>query len=230
MTNLILATAFFLFTHIGIAGTRLRFAIVERVGHTRYIVLYSLISTVGTIWLFVAYLGAPYVELWGQLHGLRLLTLIVMFISFVFLTLGLTSSPSTLFGDAALEYRLEDVAGIVRVTRHPILVGLLLWSVTHMLVNGDVAALILFGSLTLLTALGIASMDTKRARRLGADWAAFAAATSITPLLAIVQRRNRLAMREIGWWRIGLALAAFLLMLDLHLRVIGVSPLPRSLL
>jgi uncharacterized membrane protein len=230
MTNLILATGFFLFTHIGIAGTGLRGTLVERVGHRNYIVFYSLISAAGMIWLFAAYLGAPYVELWGQLYGLRLAALIVMFLSFAFIAIGLTSSPSTLFGDAALEYRLDDAPAIVRVTRHPILVGLLLWSVTHMIVNGDTAALILFGSLTLLTALGIVSMDTKRKKRLGDDWPSFAAATSIAPFAAILQRRNRLALAEIGWWRLALAAVAFLAMLDLHVRLIGVSPLPAGLL
>jgi uncharacterized membrane protein len=156
--------------------------------------------------------------------------LATMILSFAFVIVGLTSSPPTLFGDAALEYRLDAVAGIVRVTRHPILVGLLLWSVTHMIVNGDAAALILFGSLTLLTALGIVSMESKRARRLGDDWPPFAAATSITPFIAILQGRNRLVMREIGWWRLGLAIVAFVAMLGLHVRLFGVSPLPRALL
>jgi uncharacterized membrane protein len=226
MLNLFLATAFFLFTHVGIAGTGLRFTIVERVGDRAYIWFYSAISTLGVLWLFFAYLEAPYVELWGQLYGLRLLALIAMFLSFAFVVLGLTSKPQTLFGEAALAYRLEDVAGIARVTRHPIPVGLLLWSATHMIVNGDVAALLLFGSLTLLSALGIVSMDAKRARRLGADWPEFAAHTSVVPGLAIWQRRNRLVAAEIGWWRPAVIVIAFLSALLLHAPVIGVSPLP----
>jgi len=226
MINLVFATAFFLFTHVGIAGTRLRFVIVERIGDTRYIVFYSIISTIGVVWLFAAYLGAPYVELWGQLYGLRVVVLLAMLLAFAFIIIGLTSRPQTLFGTAALEYRLEDVAGIARVTRHPILIGLLLWSVTHMIVNGDVAALILFGSLTLLTAVGIVSMDTKREKRLGDDWPPFAAHTSVTPGRAIWQRRNRLVLAEIGWWRALAVALAFLLTLELHGLVIGVSPLP----
>jgi len=226
MTNLVLATLFFLFTHVGIAGTRLRFVIVDRIGDTAYIVFYSLISTIGVIWLFAAYLTAPYVVLWGQLYGLRVVALVTMLLAFGFIIIGLTSRPQTLFGAAALDYRLEDVAGIARVTRHPILIGLLLWSVTHMIVNGDVAALILFGSLTLLTALGIVSMDAKRARRLGDDWPPFVEQTSVTPWLAIWRGRNRFVAAEIGWWRMLAVVITFLLMLVLHVPVIGVSPLP----
>ena len=204
----------------------MRNVIVGRIGESRYIVFYSAISTVGVVWLFAAYLTAPYVELWGQLYGLRLVAMILMFLAFLFIVIGLVSAPSTLFGAAALEYRLADVAGIARVTRHPILVGLLLWSVTHMIVNGDVAALILFGSLTLLTAVGVASMESKRRKRLGEDWAEFAAHTSIVPFAAIAAGRNRLVMTEFGWWRPLAAALAFLLALYLHATVIGVSPLP----
>ena len=61
MLNLIFATAVFLLTHVGIAGTRLRFDIIDRIGSTRYTVFYSFISTVGFVWLLMAYLGAPYI-------------------------------------------------------------------------------------------------------------------------------------------------------------------------
>ncbi|MFQ5634768.1 MAG: NnrU family protein [Gammaproteobacteria bacterium] len=226
MLNLCLATAFFLLTHIGIAGTRLRFLIVDRIGNTPYTVFYSVISTVGVVWLFLAFRAAPYIELWGQLYGLRVAALVTMCMAFAFLIIGLTSRPSTLFGAAALDYGHEDIAGIVRVTRHPILIGFLLWSVTHMIVNGDMAALILFGSLTILTAVGIVSMEKKREQRLGDRWADFAARTSVTPFLAILQGRNRLSLAEIGWWRPAAAVLAVVVMLDLHVRIIGVSPLP----
>ncbi|MFW2403547.1 MAG: NnrU family protein [Gammaproteobacteria bacterium] len=229
MLNLILAAAFFFATHVGIAGTRLRGDLVRRFGARRYALFYSILSTVGVVWLFWAYLTAPYVELWGQLYGLREAALAAMFISFLFVGIGLLSKPPTLFGAAALEYRAADVAGILRVTRHPILIGLLLWSVTHMIVNGDVAALILFGSLTALTVIGIASMDAKHRQRIESDWDPLAACTSIMPFGAIASGRNRLAVAEIGAWRPAVALAVFVLTLDLHVRVIGVSPLPASL-
>ncbi len=42
------------------------------------------------------------------------------------------------------------VSGIVRTkVRHPMLMGVVIWSVAHLLVNGDLASLILFGGLGL---------------------------------------------------------------------------------
>jgi uncharacterized membrane protein len=49
--------------------------------------------------------------------------------------------------------------------------------------------------------------------RYRAAWQAFAAATSDIPFPAIAQRRQYLALGEIGWWRIALSIAAFLVIL-----------------
>lgn len=230
MLNLLLATAFFLGTHAGIAGTRLRFVIIDRIGQRFYVVLYSVLSTVGTVWLFTAYLTAPYVELWGQVAGSGFVVLCAMFLAFLFVVIGLTARPATLFGEQALDYTRKDVAGVVRITRHPVLVGLLIWSITHMIVNGDVAALILFGGLTVLTALGVGSMDAKHRARIGGDWKELAQHTSVVPFAAIIRGRNRLVMREVGWRRLLVTILIFVVMLDLHTRIIGVSPLPAALI
>ena len=99
MINLSLAAAFFLFTHAGIAGTGLRCKLVARIGRSAYVVFYSAVSLVGTVWLALAYLDAPYVELWGQLTGLHGVAFVIVAAAFLFVVIGLTSRPSTLFGD-----------------------------------------------------------------------------------------------------------------------------------
>src|SRR6266481_6142759 len=52
---------------------------------------------------------------------------------------------------ATKAYRMIDnklpVYGITRVTRHPRLCGVSLWAIAHLLVNGNPAALIMFGAL-----------------------------------------------------------------------------------
>jgi uncharacterized membrane protein len=61
---------------------------------------------------------------------------------------------------------------------------------------------------------------------LGAAWEPFAAQTSIVPFAAIAAGRNRFIPREIGFWRWGVALLVYALMLGGHAPVIGVSPFP----
>jgi uncharacterized membrane protein len=226
LIELLLAAALFVGTHLGISGTRLRDILVSRIGERFFLVLYSVIALV-TISLFSdAYVAAPYVTLWGQLYALWPVAVAVMLLAFMLVVVGLTTPSPTLVGAEALIRRPDAVRGILRVTRHPFLSGVALWAGIHLLINGDLAALILFGSLGVLAVVGARSIDGKRARSLGDGWGEFAAQTSAIPFVAIVQGRNRFSIAEIGWWRIGLALLAFGGLLYFHARLFGVSPAP----
>ncbi len=49
------------------------------------------------------------------------------------------------------------VNGVVRTkVRHPMLIGVVIWSVAHLLVNGELSALVLFGGLALWALLQMA--------------------------------------------------------------------------
>src|SRR3989442_1476671 len=78
-----------------------------------------------------------------------------------------------------------------------------------LLSTGDVASVLMFGSVGSLGLFGAPLLDAKKARRHRTQWPAFAAATSSLPFLAIVQRRQRLVIAEIGWWRMALAVVLF---------------------
>jgi uncharacterized membrane protein len=115
--------------------------------------------------------------------------------------------------------RGPDIArGIVRITRHPFLWGVALWALVHLIVNGDLAAFILFGSLLVLALVGTVSIDAKRRRAFGEQWTQFAGVTSNIPFAAVVTGRNRLgpALREIGLWRPLAAIAVYVAAFYLH--------------
>jgi uncharacterized membrane protein len=78
----------------------------------------------------------------------------------------------------------------------------------------------------LLSLAGTASIDAKRKRALGAKWDAFAAQTSSVPFAAIARGRQRLNIREIGWWRIVLAIGVWALLAWAHPYLFGVRALP----
>jgi uncharacterized membrane protein len=104
--------------------------------------------------------------------------------------IGLTTpSPTVTGGTGALD-RDDAVRGILRVTRHPFLCGVALWAALHLILNGDAAALVLFGALLVLALIGPSSIDAKRQRAFGARWERFAAATSILPFAAIAAGRE----------------------------------------
>jgi uncharacterized membrane protein len=224
--NLIAAAGFFLAIHFGVAGTKLRDVIVARIGMKRYRAVFSLLSLAGLVWLVSAYVGAPVEPLWSAPFWTNYVAIVLMLFAFLLVVIGLTTPNPTA---ASFESRLarEDVVrGMIRVTRHPFLWGVALWALAHLLVNGDAASLVLFGSLLLLALAGTVSIDAKRRREFGDRWDRFAAATSNVPFAAIGSGRNRLAAGEIGAWRIVLAVALFALVLYLHPAIFGGNPLP----
>lgn len=225
MLQLILAALFFVGIHVGIAGTKLRDTLVARQGEAAFRAGFSLLSLLGLIWLGYAYSQAPYVETWGQLAWFKPVAAALMLIAFLLVVSGVTTkNPTAVGGEAALRQD-APAQGMLRITRHPFLWGISLWALTHLIVNGDLAALILFGSLLVLCLLGTRSIDAKRRRACGSDWDHYVAVTSNIPFVAIVQQRNRLNLREIGWARVAGALVAYLAMMHFHMQLFGVSPL-----
>lgn len=226
MRGLIVAAAFFLLIHFGIAGSRLRDVLVARLGEKTFRGLFALLSAAGLAWLIFAYRRAPLETLWLAPRPLAHSAFGLVLLAFLLAVPGLlTPNPTA----AGREPRLESsdaVQGIVRVTRHPFLWGTALWALAHLLANGDLASVVFFGSLLLLALAGTFSIDAKRRRHFGASWNAFERATSNVPFGAIAAGRNRLAIGEIGAWRLLAALAAYAVVLAFHATWFGVNPLP----
>lgn len=224
MYSLIAASTFFLLIHFGVSGTRLRDVLVARIGERPYRGTFALASLVGLVWMGTAYGHAPTVDLWGQLLGLKPLAFVLVLVAFLFVGIGLaTPSPTRVGMESKLAQGADIVRGIVRITRHPFLWGVGLWAFVHLIVNGDLASLILFGSLLLLALGGTAFIDAKRHRSFGDQWSRFANATSNVPFAAIVTGRNQLgpALREIGILRPVVAAAVYALVLIFHQRLFG---------
>jgi uncharacterized membrane protein len=209
MTMLVAATAAFLATHF-VASTPLRAALANAMGEWPYRGLYSLVAFLTLGWMIWAYAGAPREQLWV---GSREVAYVVMPIAFVLIVCGYWRNPTMVGADRLLKSE-EPARGIIRITRHPIMWGVMLWAAAHIIARGDAKALVLFGGLLVLALVGTISMDARK--RANPDWPRFAAVTSHIPFVAIAQRRNRIAWREIGWLRPALGLAAFFVVLVFH--------------
>ncbi|HEY8617360.1 NnrU family protein [Phenylobacterium sp.] len=229
MLNLVAAAAFFVLIHLAISGTRVRDVLVARIGAGPYMGLFSLLSLGGIVWLGWAFAGTRATDealpMWGMsaaTHGLQFL---LQLVAVLFIVVGLTTpNPTSVRQEAVLD-RPEPVRGMLRITRHPFLWGVALWAIGHLLVNGDAGSLILFGSMLALALFGTASIDAKRKRALGAKWDLFAVQTSNIPFLAILQGRQRLALQEIGAWRILAAVAVWVGLILAHPYLFGVGVL-----
>jgi uncharacterized membrane protein len=230
MIDLIAAALVFILMHLLISGTRLRDAAVGTIGQGPYMGLFSLASVAALAWLIFAFGAArrdpASVMLWSSPPALRWVQLALQFLAFLLVVPGLTTPNPTSVAQQGLLERPDTVKGMLRITRHPFLWGVAIWAFGHLLVNGDAAGVVLFGSLLALSLFGTASIDAKRRRALGDKWDAFAAQTSNVPFAAIAAGRQTLSIGEIGWWRIVLAVVLYAVTLWGHPHAFGVSPMP----
>lgn len=109
----------------------------------------ALLVLVSVVLMVLGFRGTPFLPLWEPPSFLRHVNNLLMLVAFYFM------SPAPSKG--ALFSRM----------RHPMLTGFGLWAVAHLLVNGDLAAILLFGGLLVWSL--VAQVAINRAEP---DWAA----------------------------------------------------------
>jgi uncharacterized membrane protein len=220
--HLVAATALFVGGHFLLASAPLRVPLVRRLGERGFTIAYSLIAVASFVWIIEAYRAAPWIAVWTPAPAFFWVPVIVLPFALLFAIAGLTGPSPTLpaASDGMWEGR-DPTAGIVRITRHPFLVGVALWAGSHLLVRGDAASIVLFGSFLVLALGGMWHIDQKKAARLGAAWGPILLTTSVVPFAAIVAGRTRMDWRGIGWWRPTLALAVYAGAVHLHPSVLA---------
>jgi uncharacterized membrane protein len=221
MTPLALAAVFWLALH-GLAAGIGRPALVAWLGEKIFRALFAVASLAVIVWLARSYAAAPVVVLWHAGGMGRAGAAVLMLAAFLLLGLSIgPQNPTSLPAALAMPGRFP-IAGVTRITRHPMLWAFSLWAIAHMGVNGDIASLVFFGSFLLVALNGMVSIERKRRRGAPEAWDAFAAATSRLPFAAIMAGRNRLALGEFSLWRLGLGLGFYVLFVTLHRTLFGV--------
>lgn len=206
----IVAIALFIASHPLPQVTGLKPWLTARIGRRGYLILYSIVSLALFSWVIVAVGRAPYVGLWDQAPWQRVLINIAMPIAIALGTFGIAAPNPFAFEGRRTGF---DPArpGIAGVTRQPFLWAMVLWSGAHMIVNGDLAHLLVFGPLLLFAAGGVVIADRVARRRLGIGWEAAAAHTGLVPFAALATGRwrprslpslPRLALAIVLWWAI----------------------------
>lgn len=223
MTALALAALTFTLLHLLVSGTRLRDVLVARLGEGLFRGLFSLASAAALGWLIWAYGQVRMPEV-TALADWRWLAAVLMGVALAFIVLGLVTPGPTIVGGEKLLQHDDPARGIHRVTRHPFLWGVALWSAVHLAYNAGAANLAFFGTFLVVSAAGTFSIDAKRARIFGELWQRYAARTSNLPFAAILQGRNRLVAGEFGLLALGAAVGVFVVVSLVHARLFGLPP------
>ena len=224
---LALATAFFAGAHFILSSIPVRSGLIERIGDSAFKAMYSLIVLAAFGWMLLAYRDAPFIEVWAPTLALKHVPVFVMPVVCLLVVLGLTTRNVTAVGGEKLLDNLRPVRGIATITRHPFLWGIALWGISHIAANGDLAAIILFGGLTILALGGMAHIDHRRRETAGSAWGPVAMTSSAIPFLAVIQGRTKIDWAGIGITRPLAGLALYVIILLTHETAFGVSVLPK---
>lgn len=226
MTELAIAAIVFVALHI-LPAMNAREWMIRKIGNPAYMVLFSLASTFGMIWLITAYRNAPAsTPLYETSPALNWFTIAAMLIPLIFVVSGTTSrNPSSILGKEALKtpHHWNDIFAI---TRHPVMWAIMIWAGLHLLNRPDLTSALLFGPLALLAIAGSFRQEIRKRKEFGDAWQDFASHTSFVPFAGILSGKAKLHLRELGAWKIVVAVGIWLVLIAGHLPIIGVSPIP----
>ncbi len=151
----------------------------------------------------------------------------------LFAPLGIFLVLAGLFSGNALSISIcrpgTRPGAIIAITRHPVLWGFLIWAAGHIVANGDVRSVILFGGFALFSIGGFFMLEKRARRRLGDDWPATSKGTSVWPLAAVL--KGEVAPHiDLAMIVAALATAAItaLLLAGGHEALFGVDPLVQA--
>jgi len=128
MTLLIIGITVFLGLHLLPTASGMREALVVRLDENGYKAMFSLLSIAAFVLLVFGFAKAPVVQIWSPPGWTRWVAIVLMLPAFIFLVA------------AYVPGRIK--AGL----KHPFLVAVKTWALAHLIANGDLASIILFGS------------------------------------------------------------------------------------
>jgi uncharacterized membrane protein len=180
-TSIVLLWIGFTATHLGLASVRVEPKLRAKLGDAAFLGLYSVIALALFVPLVSIYFSNRHAGpwLWVVPVGpwLRVLLYLGMTLGIV-LTVGslLRPSPASIVPGGTAEVR-----GVYRVTRHPLVLGLAIVWVLHLIPNASTADVAFFGGFLAFSLLGARHQDARKLLAGDEKFRAFHAATSFLP-------------------------------------------------
>jgi uncharacterized membrane protein len=118
--------------------------LIQRFGKNSYMGVFALIAALGLGLMIYGKSTAGFIAVWQPLAGAHWLPVILMWPAFVLLAWA------------------EIPCSIKSTLRHPMLLGILLFSISHLFANGDLASILLLGSFGLYALLTMLRLGFKK--------------------------------------------------------------------
>ncbi len=147
MTTLVIGLIIFISVHSVPSFPALRQDLIARIGERPYKIAFAVIALFGFVLIVAGKAYTNFVWLWQPPAWGRHVTFALMLPALVLLAAA--NMPTN----------------IKRITRHPMLWGVALWAAGHLLANGDLASLLLFGTFGAYALLDMWSANSRGASK-----------------------------------------------------------------
>jgi uncharacterized membrane protein len=213
---LLACAAAFVGTHF-LLSHPLRRPLVKAIGEKGFMALYSAVAfaTLGSIgWAYPKTpTGTP---LWEAGDGLWALATVLMLAASILLLGSMIRNPAM---PGAANAAIAQASGVYGVTRHPMLWAFAIWGAVHILVYPVTKNIIVAVAIIVLSLVGAALQDRKKAALDPQGWTAWQGRTSYWPFAAIAQGRARFG--GFGAHALGGGLVLWLLATWAHIPLAG---------
>lgn len=177
--NLFAANVAFVGSHFAMSHP-LRAPLVRALGDKGFALAYTLVSFAALFWVANAFAAAPGADLAGSGEAGWIIATALTWPAMVLLAGSFAGNPALPTPLAEAQSRAEP-KGVFRVTRHPMMWGIGLWALSHMVLFWSVRTMITAGAMGLLALVGARLQDRKKAALMGAGWQQWSAKTAYWP-------------------------------------------------
>lgn len=129
---MILGLLVFVAPHVLVTRRDARASVIAAIGEGPYKALFSLVSIIGVIligWGFARYRASGWIDVWSPPSWTRHLTVALVWPAIVMIVAAYIPG------------------NIKRRLKHPMLAGIKLWALAHLISNGDLGSILLFGGI-----------------------------------------------------------------------------------
>ncbi|ARQ02177.1 NnrU family protein [Pseudorhodoplanes sinuspersici] len=132
LVTLVLGLIVFIAPHVFVTQRQARANLIARIGEGPYKIGFSILSAIGIVLIaygFAWYRASEWINVWSPPVWTRHLALVLVWPAIIMIVAAYIPG------------------NIKRVLKHPMLAGVKLWALAHLLANGDLGSIILFGSI-----------------------------------------------------------------------------------